>query len=248
MCRAVLRQLRPADSGLLRRVVVMAGVGVLSFALAGCGLGEEGDETQASSDRRSILVLAEGEQVEGADTETEPETEPEPESDDTAPEPETEPDPETDTEPESAGGLPPVGLPTRVCITNNSSLAATLNFTIFKKSDGDKTLARGESGCGQGQQLPGNDIEVQVRLPIRHSYRVDGNKPLAGPPVGRLSQLYNYYCTPDQGIEKNTTRVWDDGVVKFTLKRGPDSNDVWNIDAVLEDSTNPSADGKQTRC
>lgn len=242
MCRAVLRQLRPADSGLLRRVVVMAGVGVLSFALAGCGLGEEGDETQASSDRRSILVLAEGEQVEGADTETEPETEPEPESDDTAPEP------ETDTEPESAGGLPPVGLPTRVCITNNSSLTATLNFTVFKKSDGDKTLARGESGCGQGQQLPGNDIEVQVRLPIRHSYRVDGNKPLAGPPVGRLSQLYNYYCTPDQGIEKNTTRVWDDGVVKFTLKRGPDSNDVWNIDAVLEDSTNPSADGKQTRC
>ena len=212
--------------GLLRRVVVMAGVGVLSFALAGCGLGEDGGERQASGDRRTILVMAEGEEVDGADA---------------APD-------ESETEPEPMGGLPPVGLPTRVCVTNNSSLAATLNFTVFKKSDGDKTLARGESGCGQGQQLPGNDIEVQVRLPIRHSYRVDGNKPLAGPPVGRLSQLYNYYCTPDESLDRNTTRVWDDGVVKFTLKRGPDSNDVWNIDAILEDSTNPSADGKQTRC
>ena len=229
--------------GLLRRVVVMAGVGVLSFALAGCGLGEDGGERQASGDRRTILVMAEGEEVDGADAAPD-ETAPEPE---TAAEPEPAPD-ETETEPEPTGGLPPVGLPTRVCVTNNSSLAATLNFTVFKKSDGDKTLARGESGCGQGQQLPGNDIEVQVRLPIRHSYRVDGNKPLAGPPVGRLSQLYNYYCTPDESLDRNTTRVWDDGVVKFTLKRGPDSNDVWNIDAILEDSTNPSADGKQTRC
>lgn len=205
-----------------RRAVVVAGVGVLSFAIAGCGFGG-GGERQASSDRTRVVVLAEGEEVDTAEATTEP-----------APEP--------------AGGLPPVGLPTRVCITNNSSLAATLNFTVFKTSDGDKTLARGETGCGQGQRFPGNDIEVEVRLPIRHSYRVDGNKPLAGPPVGRLSQLYNYYCTPDESLDRNTTRVWDDGVVKFTLKQGADNNDVWNIDAIIEDSTNPSADGKQTRC
>ena len=230
--RAVVVVRRRAVVVVRRRVVVVAGVGVLSFAIAGCGLGGGGDETQASSDRTRVVVLAEGEEVDTADATAEPEPV----------------DADAAAEPEPAGGLPPVGLPTRVCITNNSSLAATLNFTVFKTSDGDKTLARGETGCGQGQQFPGNDIEVEVRLPIRHSYRVDGNKPLAGPPVGRLSQLYNYYCTPDESLARNTTRVWDDGVVKFTLKQGADSEDVWNIDAIIDDSTNPSADGKQTRC
>jgi hypothetical protein len=157
---------------------------------------------------------------------------------------------DADVSSDAAGALPPINSGTKICITNNSSLEVTTKFTLAKNSDGNKTLSRGDSACGQGQQNSGNDVEVELRLPIRHSYRIDGNRPLLpGPPIGRISQLYNYYCTSDSGVERGETRSWDDGVVKISLTTTEATGLTYaEFNATVEDSANPSESNKQTRC
>ena len=167
----------------------------------------------------------------------------------------------TESDPAAPSGVPtegPVGsggnLGTRICIINESTRYRP--FVTFSKKDseiGAGTVAYQEQACGEGTF--GSSTDVEGRISPDKALRTL-NFYAKNPWIGKPSSAFAYAdgpgfkydrCVSQEGFDVNEERIWDDGVVRYAVKRLPDNN--WKqFTITVSDSQDPTANGVQRDC
>lgn len=143
-------------------------------------------------------------------------------------------------------------LGTRVCVINESTRYRL--FVTFSKKDsetGAGTVAYGEQGCAEGTFGSGGDVVGRIS-PDKELQTVTfgAGNPWIGKPYNSLAYNSNnigYRCTSKDGFDVNEERIWDDGVMRYLVKRLPDG--TWKeFQIIVSDSQDPTGDGLQRDC
>lgn len=135
-------------------------------------------------------------------------------------------------------------LGTRVCVVNNTSIAATLAFSK-KDTAQEGQLPAGGRLCGEGTFGVGRDVIGTVSW-AEPEWMTDFNasNPWVGSPEARISETFpngKFMCL-GQGYDVNESRVVDNGIVQAKVTRLPD--DQWKeFEIIFSPSARPSPDG-----
>ena len=153
-------------------------------------------------------------------------------------------------EPVGSGG----NLGTRICIINESTRYRP--FVTFSKKDsetGAGTVAYQEQACGEGTFASSTDVEGRIS-PDKALRTL--NFYAKNPWIGKPSSAFAYAdgpgfrydrCVSQEGFDVNEERIWDDGVIRYAVKRLPDNN--WKqFTITVTDSQDPAANGIQRDC
>ena len=139
-------------------------------------------------------------------------------------------------------------LGTRVCVVNQSSQTPTVTFTL-RDTGTDGPLARGAQACGEGTMGGGkNDVEGRIAFsaPLANM-TLWGNNPWIGAPGAGVEQEGGKSCAGYEGMSENSAVAWDDGVLRYVVKRLNDGQ--WKeFTITIMNSQQPSADGKPATC
>lgn len=139
-------------------------------------------------------------------------------------------------------------LGTRVCVVNESSQVPTVTFTI-RDTGTDGPLPKGSQACGEGTMGGGkNDVEGKIDFaPPLKSMTLWGNNPWIGAPGAAIRQAGGNSCAGYEGMSENAAVAWDDGVLRYVVKRLNDGQ--WKeFTITISDTQSPSADGQPAAC
>lgn len=166
-----------------------------------------------------------------------------------------------ESDPASPSGDPtdePVGsggnLGTRICIINESTrYRPSVTFSKKDSETGAGTVAYQEQACGEGTFGSSTDVEGLISPDKQlRSLSFYAKNPWVGKPSSAFAYAdgpgFKYDgCVSHEGFDVNEERVWDDGVVRYAVKRLPDNN--WKeFTITVSDTQNPSANGVQRDC
>jgi len=137
-------------------------------------------------------------------------------------------------------------LGTRVCIQNQSQIAANVTFTKKDTARGEGALAQGSQACGEGTFFLGNDVEGRITLaPPVSDLTFEASNPWTGWPDARL-YMQGRWCAGG-GMNEGQESVWDDGVLLYSVQRIADGQ--WKEFVVtISPSQQPSATGQPAQC
>lgn len=137
-------------------------------------------------------------------------------------------------------------LGTRVCIQNQSPVAASVAFTKRDTGRGEGPLGVGAQACGEGTFFAGNDVEGAIALASPLSeVKLTASNPWMGPPEARL-YINGRWCAGG-AMNVGQESVWDDGVLLYTVQRIADGQ--WKeFTVTLAASEQPSASGLPAQC
>lgn len=128
------------------------------------------------------------------------------------------------SEPVSAPSRQSSNLGVRLCITNNSSLPATVVFTRKDTGDGG-TISGGRTTCGEGTFGTGNDVEGGITWStLGWKTQFAANNPWIGQPTALLSERDSAdrsRCLSGD-FSVNESRSGDNGIVNITVTRHGD--------------------------
>lgn len=112
-------------------------------------------------------------------------------------------------------------LGVRLCITNNSSIPATVVFTRKDTGNGG-TISRGGTTCGEGTFGTDNDVEGGITWDSTNwKTQFSANNPWFGKPTARVSERDSSdrsRCLSGD-FSVNESRSGDNGLVRMTLTR-----------------------------
>lgn len=150
--------------------------------------------------------------------------------------------------PAGSGG----NLGTRVCVINEStSYRPFVTFNWKDTETGAGTVAYQEQACAEGTFGSGSDVSGTLSPDkAMRTLRFDASNPWIGAPISVLWYTSNggsFLCTSKGGFAVNEERIWDDGVIRYAIKRLAD--DRWKeFTITVTDSQNPATDGNQRMC
>ena len=139
-------------------------------------------------------------------------------------------------------------LGTMVCVINQSSKVPTVNFTL-RDTGTNGPVSTGGQACGEGTMGAGkNDVEGEILFPAPlKSMTLYGNNPWIGAPGAWIHQVGGNSCAGQEGMDVGQALAWDDGVVRYVVKR--ESDGQWKqFTITITDSQKPSADGLPANC
>jgi hypothetical protein len=139
-------------------------------------------------------------------------------------------------------------LGTQVCVVNDSSQTPNVTFTL-RDTGTDGPVPRGSQACGEGTMGGGkNDVEGRITFaaPMKNM-TLWGNNPWIGAPGAGIRQDGGNSCAGYEGMSENSAVSWDDGVLRYVVKRLNDGQ--WKeFTITITDTQKPSADGQPAAC
>lgn len=138
-------------------------------------------------------------------------------------------------------------LGTRVCVVNNTSVAASISFSK-KDTAQEGAIPAGGRLCGEGTFGVGRDVigTVTWSEPAWQT-EFSASNPWIGNPEARISETFpngKLMCV-GQGYDVNESRSADNGIVQATVTRLPD--DHWKeFEIIFSPSSEPSPTGQRT--
>lgn len=156
----------------------------------------------------------------------------------------------SDTEDRNASGL---YKPTSICVINDSASRMQVNYKFGDNVSDEKILWEnaGDKACGSGSSSTGViDVggEFLTTNPDRTWWFASGNRVIRAPGVnvGYRKGGTDYSCF-GQEFEVNQSASFDDGFVKVTATRLPDT-DSKNFEIRVTDTSSPSTTGQAKTC
>jgi hypothetical protein len=142
---------------------------------------------------------------------------------------------------------------TRLCVTNLATVApVAVNWERSDTSDRSGVLPTGGVVCGEGWFSSGNDVVARIDLeaPLRTKWAMGNNAFLQTPHLVLAEAGGKYlpegqWCSEVAGDAAPDT--WDDGILRYTLTRLPDS-DWKEFTLTVEDSQSPTPDTAPRAC
>jgi hypothetical protein len=127
-------------------------------------------------------------------------------------------------------------LGTRICILNSWTETVSVQYTKRDTDTGTGPLKPGMQSCAEGTSIPYDVLGVMVFPAPTRALFFEATNPFFGAPWANISQAYvNDPPDPtDQRLangcivgnyEVGTTRLWDNGTMRISIKRLPD--DQW---------------------
>ena len=138
---------------------------------------------------------------------------------------------------------------TKVCVENRSSVTPDVTVPRKDQQSGEGLLKFGATACASGKFiLKGNmDVVVKIDVPAPNAPMEFGaNNPDIGYPSAVLAQYGAGKCL-SFSYAVGESHTWFDGLLMYVVEREPDAGGkVFRV--TIENSKNPSVDGKPAKC